>query len=696
MLMLRRGSGSVILASKAELLIGAVIAASAGFSGAHAASFGHSRIVSALGQPLHVEIPVTQLTEQEIVSLHAAPAPAQAWRDAGMTPPVALDSMRLVLLDGYRPGVKVIQLRSHEPFDNSIVDVLLDITSASGQQRYQVSLFAQADRQALVRAGGENARNPRSIDGRADTVPSGSHATAGARIPVRAGDNMFAIAQRNAVEGVSVYQLMMALQRANPGAFIEDNVNLVKAGVTLVMPDLDVLMALSDREARRLFRQHADAFARYRQRGGGAGAAMHSAAGVIVEEAAVAPEGGSSASLGEAQAQGGDRLRLSGGRDAVSAGGANSSPGVAGAGVASGGANAAAVAGSGVAGQAGASAAGAAGSSPAGSTGINLLAANGTIASDAVAGMAPDASGGDRAGNGGNRIGAVGDGGAATGPDNAAAVHPDDQAALRKGVEESRTRILELEDNVKHLNEALQKQGQIAAEAALEGARSVSEAIKEAIGITPSDGEPGESAAAGGGANGASGSGTGASTGGQAGTPSPGDTSPSGVEPAAGAAAEGAATGPGAAAGLDGAAGPAGPNGTAPSGTGIAASGAGAAGAPATSGASATAPATGPRGTGAAQPGTAGVDGTLAPTTSSRRAEEPVSWLQENMLLALAGGLALVVLIVAWILRRAGASRRDAFESDSPITDAMVREKLQEIDLELGEPSTDSAGRRTH
>lgn len=66
------------------------------------------------------------------------------------------------------------------------------------------------------------------------------------------------------------------------------------------------------------------------------------------------------------------------------------------------------------------------------------------------------------------------------------------------------------------------------------------------------------------------------------------------------------------------------------------------------------------------------------------------------MLLALAGGLALVVLIVAWILRRAGASRRDAFESDSPITDAMVREKLQEIDLELGEPSTDSAGRRTH
>src|SRR5690606_41355006 len=55
----------------------------------------------------------------------------------------ALPILRLVLLDGYRPDVKVIQLRSDQPFDQPIVDVLLDIRSASGQQRYQVSLLAQ-------------------------------------------------------------------------------------------------------------------------------------------------------------------------------------------------------------------------------------------------------------------------------------------------------------------------------------------------------------------------------------------------------------------------------------------------------------------------------------------------------------------------------------------------------------------------
>src|SRR5690554_6569920 len=230
----RRGSGSAVPVFKAEYLIGAVIAATLGLSSAQAATFGHSRIVSALGQPLHVEIPVSQLTPQELATLRATPAPVDAWRAASMTPPVALDSMRLMLLDGYRPDVKVIQLRSDQPFDRPIVDVLLDVRSASGQQRYQVSLVAHADGHAVVRAT-DDSRHPRVIDG-LDTQSEAKPQAAGRRIAVRSGDTMFDVAQRNAVQGVTVYQMMMALQRANPQAFIHDNVNLVKAGATLTMP----------------------------------------------------------------------------------------------------------------------------------------------------------------------------------------------------------------------------------------------------------------------------------------------------------------------------------------------------------------------------------------------------------------------------------------------------------------------------
>lgn len=680
MLTSRRRSGSAVPAFKAELLIGAAIAVTVGLSSAQAATFGHSRIVSALGQPLHVEIPVTQLTEQEIASLHAVPAPAQAWRDAGMTPPVALDSMRLVLLDGYRPGVKIIQLRSPQPFGDSIVDVLLDISSASGQQRYQVSLLAQTDRNAVVRAGGENARHPRAIDGSAAAVPAGTHASAGARIRVRAGDNMFAIAQRNAVEGVTVYQLMMALQRANPNAFIEDNVNLVKAGATLVMPDLDVLTALSDREARRAFQQHADAFARYRQRGAAGAAALSAAAGAA-REGVVSSEGSGSAALAESPATGGDRLRLSGSQQ-NSARGAGSAAGAGQGGTEAGGnapGLAAATGAAAIAGQLGSPAVNSAGgANRTGGAGINLLAANGTVASDAVGDNAPHAAGSDNSAAGGNPIAAIGDRGTAAGSDNPDRIHPDDQAALKKGVDESRTRILELEDNVRHLNQALQQQGQVAAEAALEGARSVTEAIKEAIGLSEPGGQGGTATPS----SDADGD---AASAGRSGASVDGRTSPAadaftqGQGSAQGGEAADAGGGQLAASSQD-------------------SSAAGAAGGAAREGAAA--PATTSTGT---SPGTAtGAAGSTpqqgnmagsGQSTSSDKAETEVSWLQENMLLAAGGGLALIVLIVAWLLRRAGARGRDAFESDSPITDAMVREKLQEIDLDLDRPAPDTAGR---
>src|SRR5690606_16965076 len=73
--------------------------------------------------------------------------------------------------------------------------------------------------------------------------------------------------------------------------------------------------------------------------------------------------------------------------------------------------------------------------------------------------------------------------------------------------------------------------------------------------------------------------------------------------------------------------------------------------------------------------------------------EKTSSWFERNVLAVVGGGLALLLAILVWLLRRAAAAKRDAFESDSPITDTMVREKLSEIDLELDRPSTDTPGR---
>ncbi len=57
------------------------------------------------------------------------------------------------------------------------------------------------------------------------------------------------------------------------------------------------------------------------------------------------------------------------------------------------------------------------------------------------------------------------------------------------------------------------------------------------------------------------------------------------------------------------------------------------------------------------------------------------------MLGVITGLLALIVLIIAWILRRANASHDD--DHSGLVTEAMVKEKLDQINFDLEEPPRD-------
>ncbi len=67
------------------------------------------------------------------------------------------------------------------------------------------------------------------------------------------------------------------------------------------------------------------------------------------------------------------------------------------------------------------------------------------------------------------------------------------------------------------------------------------------------------------------------------------------------------------------------------------------------------------------------------------------------MLGVITGLLALIVLVVAWLLRRANSARNEGRDDSSGlITEAMVREKLSQIDLDLdrNSPSGSTPGQR--
>lgn len=494
--------------------------------------FGHARLRSAQGQPLSADVSVVGLTPQEAADLQVSVAPADAWRQAGLTPPVELSSLRVQLQQGVSSGTRIVRLTSDQPLRASVADLLIDVGTASGQRRHQVSVLAQAQG-AVTQSAGVAAPVAGQTRVGAPSRPDG--------IAVRKGDTLLSIARRHAVPGVSTYQLMAALLQANPQAFIDGNMNLLKSGALLQLPDAASLTALSDAQARQLFARHAQAFGQ-RRANGSAAVADVAADGQRADRGQVSQAG---RSAGQAQAQGPrDQLKLS----------------------------------------------------------------------------APDAAG------------AAGQQGGAG--------NVDDAAATRKGMQDSRERVAQLEGNIQALNQELQSQGATAGNDAAGAAQDA----------------------------GASASANGAGATGQAGAAT-GAGANAGVGSAAAAAGAGAAQ-PGGATNAQGQGGAdAGQAGV----SGAASANAAAASSSAASGAAASASAADAAST----------------TTYSSQGKGP--WLTNTMLAIITAVLALLVLIVAWLLRRANAADRDA--PGGQITDDMIQEKLHTIDLDLGDRN-DSSQRR--
>jgi pilus assembly protein FimV len=218
----------------------------------------------------------------------------------------------------------------------------------------------------------------------------------------------------------------------------------------------------------------------------------------------------------------------------------------------------------------------------------------------------------------------------------------DARTARGHALKDAESRVDQLQDNVHHLNQALRSQGEAARSAAAQGVDAIGRSIQDIAGAISTASE--EAAAQ---ADQADGVSQGAAGSSGAGTRAAGDPgSPASGSGTGGAQANAAAGRP--AGGAEPAAGASG---------GAASAGAAASGAMAS----------------AAQ---------AADSQAAERNQHRVSWLQDHLLGVMAGLLVLIVLIIAWLLRRANAAR-DMAESSPQVTEAMVRERIQDIDLNL-------------
>ncbi len=83
-------------------------------------------------------------------------------------------------------------------------------------------------------------------------------------VVVGKGDTLYAIAKSATSSDVSVNQMMLAIQQANPDAFIKNNVNLLKKGAVLRIPSSGEAQSLSAGEARKEIAQQNALWKEYR------------------------------------------------------------------------------------------------------------------------------------------------------------------------------------------------------------------------------------------------------------------------------------------------------------------------------------------------------------------------------------------------------------------------------------------------
>lgn len=253
-------------------------------SQAFAMGLGEIRLHSALNQPLHAEIELLSPTAADLNDLRAALASNEAYTKAGVERAFFHTKMRFEVVKR-ADGSAAIKITSREPVREPYLDFLLEATWGSGQVLREYTVLV--DPPVLMPAPAPEIEAP-AMAAPEPAMPAyrgGASGLVDGEYHVGSGDTAWRVA--NAVRqdsSVSVEQVMIGLLRANPQAFINQNINKLKAGQILRVPSREEMAAVSHAEALAEVRAQKNQW-----RGGGTVAAAPAKVAPPAAEAAETP-----------------------------------------------------------------------------------------------------------------------------------------------------------------------------------------------------------------------------------------------------------------------------------------------------------------------------------------------------------------------------------------------------------------------
>lgn len=235
---------------------------------AHALGLGDIRPGSGLNQPLNAEIQLVALRGVAPEEIRATIASADEFDRAGIERVYALNDLKLVV-QGTADGEAVIKLRTNDAVREPFLNFIVELNWPNGRLLREYTLLLDppvfADEAPVVTAR-PRVQTPATTTGTVTSAPAPARqpsetaapaapvgntmAGADSYGPINANDTLWSIASRvRPNDSVTVQQTLVAILKANPQAFINNNPNQMRQGETLRIPSADDIAAVPHRRA---------------------------------------------------------------------------------------------------------------------------------------------------------------------------------------------------------------------------------------------------------------------------------------------------------------------------------------------------------------------------------------------------------------------------------------------------------------
>lgn len=261
---------------------------------AHAAGLGTMTSSSKLGEPLNAEIELLAVAPGELSTIQAALAADQVYQDQMLEKPASYPYIQIEVGNNNK-GQPILKLTSSQPITEAFLDMLIQVDWPTGRLVKEYTLLLdppgfnsnyvseatglpttgqppvaaeipKVDTPAAVESEQADAGKPASTKQttarKTTTKPNKAPEPAADSLvnpdplTTERGDTLYEIARQMKPDNVSVEQMLAALYRSNQEAFDGKNMNRLKVGKIIRIPDQATLNAISNQQAKNLVAEH--------------------------------------------------------------------------------------------------------------------------------------------------------------------------------------------------------------------------------------------------------------------------------------------------------------------------------------------------------------------------------------------------------------------------------------------------------